>query len=155
MHEQFLHRAIELAIQHSSDGRHGPFGAVITSDNIIIAEGWNQVVNSHDPTAHAEIVAIRNACSKLGTHNLSGCTIYSSCEPCPMCLSAIYWARIETVVFSATHQEAARAGFDDSFLYEEMGKSWMERRIQSFRHLENEGIAVFEQWIENPNRVEY
>jgi guanine deaminase len=151
----FLQRAIDLATIHSVNGRHGPFGAVVVKDGDIIAEGWNQVVAFHDPTAHAEIIAIRAACRQLETHHLNGCTIYASCEPCPMCLSAIYWARIDTVVFAASHKDAARAGFDDSFLYKEMAISWVERKIKSHQGLEREGRVVFEKWIENPAKVNY
>jgi len=155
MQNKFLHRAFQLALEHSSDGQHGPFGAIIVKNNEIIAEGWNAVVASNDPTAHAEIMAIRKACHKLGTFNLSECTIYSSCEPCPMCLAAIYWARIDTVVFAASHEDASRAGFDDSFLYEEMSKTWMERKINAFREHQDEGKIVFKKWIDNPLKIDY
>jgi len=151
----FLHRAIELAKIHSADGQNGPFGAVIVRANSIIAEGWNQVVDNNDPTAHAEVVAIRNACQRLRSFRLDGCTIYSSCEPCPMCLSAIYWSRIDSVVFAASQKDAAKAGFDDAFLYDEMGRSWAKRKINSFRGLEKEGIAVFELWEKNPDKIAY
>jgi tRNA(Arg) A34 adenosine deaminase TadA len=151
----FLQRAIDLAIRYSADGQHGPFGAVIVKDGDIIAEGWNQVVAFNDPTAHAEIMAIRTACRQLETHHLNGCTIYASCEPCPMCLSAIYWARISTVVYAASHRDAAKAGFDDFFLYNEIKSSWMERKIKSHRGLEQEGQAVFKKWLQNPERINY
>ena len=155
MNKQFLHRAIQLAVEKSADGHHGPFGAVVAKDDKIIAEGWNQVVVSNDPTAHAEVMAIRNACRKLGTYDLSGCIIYASCEPCPMCLSAIYWARMDMVVFAASQVDASQAGFDDSFLYEEMGKSWEARKIKSIQELEKDGKIVFGKWNNNPQKVAY
>ena len=155
MDNSFLKQAIELAVIKSSDGRHGPFGAVIVKDDKIIAMGWNQVVASCDPTAHAEVMAIRQACEKLATHDLSGCTVYTSCEPCPMCLAAIYWARIDTVVFAASQQDAADAGFDDAFLYEEIGKTWEKRKITSMQDLDDEGRTVFEMWVNNPRKILY
>ena len=155
MDNSFLKLALELAMTKSVDGRHGPFGALIVKDDKIIATGWNQVVASCDPTAHAEVMAIRQASEKLATHDLSGCTVYTSCEPCPMCLAAIYWARIDRIVFAAGQQDAAGAGFDDAFLYEEMGKTWMTRKILSIQELEDEGKAVFEMWKNNPHKVAY
>jgi tRNA(Arg) A34 adenosine deaminase TadA len=155
MDNPFLQQAIQLAVTKSADGRHGPFGAVIVKDEKIIARGWNHVVASCDPTAHAEVMAIRQACENLGTHDLSGCTVFASCEPCPMCLAAIYWARIEKIVFAASRQDAADAGFDDAFLYEEMGRSWQNRKIKSVQRLEKQGKAVFEGWIDNPEKVAY
>ena len=155
MHNPFLQQAIQLAVTKSADGRHGPFGALVVKDGHIIARGWNQVVAACDPTAHAEVMAIRHACEKLGTHDLSGCTVYTSCEPCPMCLAAIYWARIEEIVFAATHQDAARAGFDDAFLYKEIGRAWQNRKIKSVQRLEKQGKAVFEKWMANPEKVAY
>lgn len=155
MNKKFLHRAIQLAIEKSSDGRHGPFGAVIAKDDDFIAEGWNDVVNSNDPTAHAEISAIRKACQKVDSYNLSGYTMYSSCEPCPMCLSAIYWARIDTIVFAATRQDAAQAGFDDALQYDEIRKTWEDRELKASHELEDEGKAVLEKWKANPKRIAY
>lgn len=155
MDKPFLKRAIELAEEKSADGRHGPFGAVIVKGGQIIAEGWNRVVAAHDPSAHAEIMAIRAACEKLGSHELSGCTIYSSCEPCPMCLAAIYWARLDRVAFAATREDAAAAGFDDELLYHELSRSWEERKIATEQALHTQGRQVFEKWLANPRRIAY
>lgn len=151
----FLERALLIAEQHSADGKNGPFGAVIVKNDKIIAEGWNRVVENHDPTAHAEIVVIRDACKVLHTHNLSGCTIYCSCEPCPMCLSAIYWARIDSVIYAASQEDAAHAGFDDSFLYHEIGQSWRQRELKSEQHLAEKGRWVLQKWRENPHKINY
>lgn len=153
--DTFLQRAIELAIQHSADGRHGPFGAVIVKDGEIVAEGWNQVIDGNDPTAHAEIMAIRKASETLQSVHLHGCIIYSSCEPCPMCLAAMYWAKLDKVVFAASQDDAQVAGFQDSMYYEEMCKSWDKRRIVSEQRLRSQGQRVFELWLQNPKRVEY
>jgi guanine deaminase len=155
MDRSFLKRAIELAEEKSTDGQHGPFGAVIVKGDQIIAEGWNQVVAAHDPSAHAEIMAIRAACEKLDSHELSGCTIYSSCEPCPMCLAAIYWARLDCVVFAATREDAAAAGFDDERLYHELSRSLEDRKIIFEQTLRKEGRRVFEKWLANPRRITY
>jgi guanine deaminase len=155
MDRQFLERAIKLAEEKSTDEQHGPFGAVIVKGDQIIAEGWNQVVAAHDPSAHAEITAIRAACHKLGSHELRGCTIYSSCEPCPMCLAAIYWARLDRVVFAATREDAAAAGFDDELLYDELSRAWNDRKVASEQALCAEGRRVFEKWRANPRRIAY
>lgn len=117
---KFLKLAIELATRKSGDGEHGPFGAVVVLEGRVVGEGYNQVVAVHDPTAHAEVVAIRNACAKLDTHDLSNCILYASCEPCPMCLAATYWAKIGRVIYAASREDAAEAGFSDAFLYEEV-----------------------------------
>ncbi|RQW07494.1 nucleoside deaminase [candidate division KSB1 bacterium] len=151
----FLQHAIDLAAAHSADGENGPFGAVIVKDDIIIAEAWNQVVADLDPTAHAEIVAIRKACQKLYSFRLQGCVIYTSCEPCPMCLSALYWARIDAIVYAASKEDAAQAGFDDLMLYDEMGKAWQDRKLQGKQHLQNVGRVVLERWQQNPNKLDY
>ena len=154
-HQVYLRHAIRLATDHSSDGHHGPFGAVVVRDGDVLGEGWNRVVKDSDPTAHAEVMAIRDACHRLGTHELSGATIYSSCEPCPMCLSAIYWARIERVVYAASAEDAAAAGFDDSRILEELGLGWVERSVEGTQALREEGRRVLEGWVENPRRVQY
>ncbi|MBN1561500.1 nucleoside deaminase [candidate division KSB1 bacterium] len=152
---EFLQHAIHLAETHSADGQNGPFGAVIAKDDAIIAEAWNQVIVHQDPTAHAEIVAIRQACQKLNSFQLRGCTLYASCEPCPMCLAALYWVRIDAVVYAASKEDAAEAGFDDLMLYDEMGKSWQNRKIKAQRLLESAGRQVLKRWRQNPNRIEY
>lgn len=154
-HEPHLRRALELAARYSTDGRHGPFGAVVARGGEILGEGWNQVVEGADPTAHAEVMAIRDACRALGTHELSGTVIYCSCEPCPMCLSAIYWARIGTVIYAASSGDAAAAGFDDSWILAELRKDWMERKVGKGRLLQEEGRKVLEEWKENPKKVSY
>ena len=151
----FLKKAIKLALHKSSGGRFGPFGAIIVKNGKIVGRGWNRVVRTVDPTAHAEVVAIRSACEKLKTHVLDGCTIYSSCEPCPMCLSAIYWARIERVVFAASREDAAKAGFDDELLYREMSRNWNSRAIPWKKMSAREGTSVLNKWIRNPKKVPY
>ena len=153
--EDFLRQAIRLAADHSSDGDHGPFGALVVRDGEVVGEGWNQVVENSDPTAHAEVMAIRDAGKRLGTHDLIGCTIYASCEPCPMCLSAIYWARIDTVVFSASAEDAVAAGFDDTRIMEELSREWVERSINGTQALREEGRRVLEGWVENPWKMPY
>ncbi|MDZ7369826.1 MAG: nucleoside deaminase [candidate division KSB1 bacterium] len=151
----FLKRAIQLAEEKSSDGQHGPFGAVIVKEGRILAEGWNQVVATQDPTAHAEVVAIRQACRMIGTWKLTGCTLYASCEPCPMCLAAVYWARIERVVYAADRRDAAAAGFDDEQLYQELRIPPAERSLPMRQALQEEGRKVLAKWVENPERIPY
>jgi guanine deaminase len=153
--QHFLEHAIDLAIRHSSDGVHGPFGAVVVRDESVVGEGWNQVVAGRDPSAHAEINAIRNACRSLETHVLSGCTLYSSCEPCPMCLAAIYWARIDRLVFACGADDAAAAGFDDRRILREIRRDWSEREITWHQTGREAGLRVFERWRHNPDRVPY
>ncbi len=154
-HEAYLHIALELARVHSAEGSNGPFGAVVVRGGEILGEGWNRVVETRDPTAHAEVLAIREAAHKAGTHDLSGCVLYASCEPCPMCLAAVYWARIGAVFFAARAGDAAAAGFDDSRILGEMGKSWPHREVRGVQLLEEEGRRVLAQWTSNPRRVPY
>lgn len=154
MDEKYLERALELAVESIEEGG-GPFGAVIVRDGAIIAEASNRVTPDHDPTAHAEIVAIRKASEKLENHDLSGCTIYASCEPCPMCLSAIYWARMDAVFFGLTRDDAADAGFDDRMIYEELGKETGARQLKMVR-IELPGAeGVFRKWTDKPDREAY
>lgn len=153
--EQFLARAIELAKQGSESGEGGPFGAVIVRDGKIIAEGWNRVVASHDPTAHAEIGAIRSACTGLGHFHLHGCTLYASSEPCPMCLSAAYWARIERIVFANSRAEAAAIGFCDDELYSELNRHFSARSIVMEHHPLPGALEPLELWVANPCRIPY
>jgi tRNA(Arg) A34 adenosine deaminase TadA len=157
MHEnpKFMERAIELAIENVTSGRGGPFGAVIVRDGEVIAEGANGVTAMNDPTAHAEVSAIRAACKKLGTFSLEGCEMYSSCEPCPMCLAASYWARMGAIYFAGTAADAAEAGFDDAFLYEELAKFAEERAILTKRVLEERGRESFDAWRASANKIEY
>jgi guanine deaminase len=152
---QFLGAAVALSRQHMEGGAGGPFGAVIVRDGRIIAEGWNQVTSSHDPTAHAEVVAIRRACAALGDFSLAGATIYSSCEPCPMCLAAIYWARLERLVFANTREQAAAIGFDDAFLYAEVPKLPHERQMPTDRIAMAEAEEVFALWTSKADKITY
>ena len=153
--EDFLRQAIRLATEHSAEGRNGPFGAVLVRNGVVVGTGWNRVVELADPTAHAEVLAIRDACSRLGTHDLSGSVLYCSCEPCPMCLSAIYWARISRVVFASSKEDAAAAGFDDTRILEELGRSWSDREVEGVQSLREEGRKVMEAWVKNPKRMAY
>jgi tRNA(Arg) A34 adenosine deaminase TadA len=150
-----LRKAIDLAAEHSADGRHGPFGAVVVMEGEVVGRGWNQVVAAHDPTAHAEVTAIRDACRRLNTHDLTGATIYCSCEPCPMCLAAIYWARVSRVVFAATGADAQDAGFADLGIGDEIALAPDQRRIPRAQALHEEGQAVLRAWRDNPRRVPY
>ncbi len=154
-HEMLLRRALELARVHGEDGAHGPFGAVVAREGEILGEGWNQVVANADPTAHAEILALREAARRAGSHNLSGCVLYSSCEPCPMCLAAVYWARIREIHFAASKEDAAAAGFDDSRILEELGKAWEGREVRAHQALAPEGREVLGAWAADPRRVRY
>jgi guanine deaminase len=151
---QFLERAIALAIQNVREGG-GPFGTVIVKEGAVIAEGVNRVTASADPTAHAEIVAIRDACKKLGDFQLTGCVLYSSCEPCPMCLGAIYWARAERVYYGASAADAAAAEFDDAFIFREFAKPPRQRRIPMEQFLRDEALAAFEAWRNSAARIAY
>jgi len=153
--ETALLEAIDLARNHSADGSNGPFGSVVVHDGRVVGRGWNRVVEESDPTAHAEVVAIRDACLSLGTHVLDDCTIYCSSEPCPMCLSAIYWARIPRVVFACTHDDARAAGFDDSHIQREVAAAWSERSLEWVHRPTAEGAAVLRSWKENPDRIDY
>jgi len=153
--DQFLARTIELARQGSAIGEGGPFGAVIVRDGRIIAEGWNRVVASHDPTAHAEIGAIRTASAILGSFHLTGCTLYASSEPCPMCLSAAYWARIERIVFANSRAEAAAIGFCDDELYDELNRNPTARSIVMEHHPLAGALEPLERWAANPGRIQY
>jgi tRNA(Arg) A34 adenosine deaminase TadA len=152
---RFLRQAILLAGEHSSAGTGGPFGAVVTRGREVVGQGWNQVVMAIDPTAHAEILAIRAAAERLGTHILDNCVIHCSCEPCPMCLSAIYWARIPRVVFAASGEDAAAAGFDDTAIARELELGWAIRGVKSVQELREEGKAILQKWAENPHRERY
>jgi len=154
-HEEFMRRAIRLAQQGIDANAGGPFGTVIVKDGEIVGEGFNQVTSTNDPTAHAEVVAIRNACAKLGSFQLDGCILYTSCEPCPMCLGAIYWARPAKVFYACTHEDAAGIGFDDHFIYDEIGKNIDERQIETVNFLRVEGLTVFENWAGKANKTKY
>jgi len=153
--QRMMREAIRLSIENVQTGRGGPFAAIIVKDGIIIARGTNLVVRTNDPTAHAEIIAIREACKVLDTFQLEGCDIYTSCEPCPMCLGAIYWARPAKLFFSNTRKDAANAGFDDSLIYDELSKSISERKIPTLHLPQNEGITAFNEWKETKDKKKY
>lgn len=150
-----MRHAIKLSQEKMEAGFGGPFGAVITKDGKVIAEGFNQVTSSNDPTAHAEMTAIRAACKTLNTFDLAGCEIYTSCEPCPMCLSAIYWARLDTIYYANSREDAADIGFDDEMLYNEIPKAISERSVPTHRILENEAIKPFNDWKVKTDKVHY
>ena len=153
--EKFMQASIALAKKSMNDNCGGPFGAVVVKDNKIIAESFNQVTSLNDPTAHAEVVAIREACKVLGAYQLTGCTIYTSCEPCPMCLGAIYWARPDKVVYAATRHDAANADFDDQFIYDEMEKPMHKRHIKFENTMRQEAREVFAAWIQKEDKKPY
>lgn len=155
LHEQFMQRAIALAEEGMDSNAGGPFGCVIVKDNEIIAEGFNRVTSTNDPTAHAEIVAIRRACKKLGSFQLEDCIIYTSCEPCPMCFGAIYWARPKMVYFACDKKDAAYIQFDDQFIYDELDKEFVNRDIPFARLLRKDALPVFNKWAEKNDRTEY
>ena len=150
----FMHRALHLA-RRSLDNGGGPFGAVIVRDGLILAEGNNRVTATPDPTAHAEVVAIRKAALAIENFDLSGCEIYTSCEPCPMCLASIYWARLDNIWFAGSRHDAADAGFDDAFLYDEIAAPMNQRRIPIRQVLAEDAMAVFATWRAKPDKVDY
>jgi guanine deaminase len=151
----FMARAIQLAIENVRSANGGPFGAVVVKNDGIVAEGANQVTLINDPTAHAEVLAIRTACTKLKTFELNDCEIYTSCEPCPMCLGAIYWARLSRVYFASAAADASKAGFDDSLIYREMARPHGERTIPMFQMMREQSLAAFRAWEEKPNKIAY
>ena len=154
MKNKFMQRAIELSIESINSGG-GPFGSVIVKDEKIISEGMNRVTVDNDPTSHGEIVAIRNACKKLNTFNLSDCSLYSSCEPCPMCMSAIYWARIGKVYYANTRDDAKKIEFDDSFIYSEISKTNKDRSVLMEQILRDEALKAFDLWDKKTDKIEY
>jgi len=151
---KFMLRAIELSISSAKD-TGGPFGCVMVKDDKIIAEGSNKVTFSNDPTAHAEIIAIREACKKLNTFNLSGCDLYASCEPCPMCLSAIYWSHVDNIFYANTREDAKKINFDDSLIYSEILKKNEDRKIPIKQMLRDEALKAFEIWDKKTDKIEY
>ena len=154
MDREIMQRAIDLAAESVKNGG-GPFGAVVVKDGKVIAESANSVTPDNDPTAHAEVNAIRLACKKLGTFMLDGCEIYASCEPCPMCLGAIYWAHIKTIYYAGTRSDAAKAGFDDDFIYREININPEKRSVPAFNFMPTEGAAVFKLWLDKEDRTNY
>jgi guanine deaminase len=153
--EIFMSEAIRLSIQNVEDGSGGPFGAVVVKDGRIIARGVNQVTTLKDPTAHAEVVAIREACRVLNDHQLTGCEIYTSCEPCPMCLGAIYWARPERIFYANTKIDAAAIDFDDAFIYEELALPIEERKLFTRQMMREEALEAFKKWACSTQKLEY
>ena len=154
MKNKFMQRAIELSIESINSGG-GPFGSVIVKDDKIISEGMNRVTVDNDPTSHGEIVAIRNACKKLNTFNLSDCSLYSSCEPCPMCMSAIYWSRIGNVYYANTRDDAKKINFDDSLIYSEIPKKNEDKKIPIKQMMRNEALKAFDLWDKKTDKIEY
>jgi guanine deaminase len=155
MNPAFMARAIELSIENVKSGLGGPFGTVIVSGEEIVAEAANRVTSTNDPTAHAEVLAIRQACAKLGVFELADCELYTSCEPCPMCFGAIYWARIPRFYFGNAAADAAKIGFDDSFIYDELKLPPGQRRVVAVQMMRNEAAAGFRAWAEKPDKIEY
>jgi guanine deaminase len=155
MDQSFMARAIQLSVDNVERGRGGPFGAVIVKDGGIVAEGVNCVTPDKDPTAHAEITAIRGACVKLGTFSLRDCEIYTSCEPCPMCLGAIYWAHLSRVYFGNVAADASKIGFDDSFIYREFAQPLSARRIPMTQMMHDEALAAFRAWEQKLDKIRY
>lgn len=151
---RFMEMAIRLSEENIDNGG-GPFGAVIVKDGEIVSTGANRVVPNNDPTAHAEVTAIRNACSKLGTFNLAGCTVYSSCEPCPMCLSALYWAGVDRICYGNTKDDAKAINFDDSFIYDELELAYKDRSIKCEHFMRDRALAAFRKWDDKNDKVPY
>ena len=154
-HLFFMREAIRISREGMEANDGGPFGAVVVKDGEIIGRGNNQVTSSNDPTAHAEVVAIRNACTHLGSFQLDGCIVYTSCEPCPMCLGAIYWARPDKIFFACSREDAAAIDFDDDFIYKEINVPVSERKIPSKQILQDEGKLVFDAWRDKEDKIEY
>lgn len=150
-----LRQAIALAREHSQKGAGGPFGALIAREGVVIGRGWNKVSSTNDPTAHAEVVAIRAACRALGEFHLHGCVLYTSCEPCPMCLAAAYWAHVDRIVYAATRRDAASIGFDDAFLYREFARGPKKRRVPMRQLLRGESQSMMHDWHQLPGRMMY
>jgi guanine deaminase len=153
--EDFMQRALDLALERMRANKGGPFGAVIVRNSEVVAEGWNEVTSTNDPTAHAEVVAIRRACARLDTFDLSDCEIYASCEPCPMCLGAIYWARFRTLYYANTRQEAAQIGFDDEFIYREIPLDPATRSIPGVHLRTAQSHVPFAEWAVKPDKIKY
>lgn len=155
MNPDCLREAIRLSLEKMESGAGGPFGAVVVCDQQVVGRGWNQVTSTNDPTAHAEVVAIRDACSRLGTFSLAGCELYSSCEPCPLCLAAIYWARLERVYFAASCDDAAAVGFDDRNFYRELCSPIGKRSMPMQQALRDEALIALNAWQNKSDRIQY
>jgi guanine deaminase len=155
MNPEFLREAIRLSRENMEQNHGGPFGAVIVKDGQIVGRGWNTVATTNDPTAHGEVNAIRDACANLKTFVLKGCEIYTSCEPCPMCLASIYWARLDRIYYAAGCDDAEAAGFADGDFYRELALPREKRRVPMMQGLRDEARAVFDQWVKKANRIKY
>lgn len=155
MNAEFMWEAIRLSQNNIRDGKGGPFACVIVKEGKIVARGTNLVTSTNDPTAHAEVVAIREACKFLGTFQLNGCEVYTTCEPCPMCLGAIYWARPDRIFFANSREDAAKIGFDDLFLYEELPRKISERKIPTQQLMREEALAAFREWEQKQDKTHY
>ena len=153
--DSFMERAIQLALENVRSGSGGPFGALVVKDGAVIGEGANRVTSMLDPTAHAEIVAIRAACHALAAFQLAGCDLYTTCEPCPMCMGAIYWARLNKVYYANTRSDAAAAGFDDSLIYDQLALPLDARRIPMIQVMQNQALAVFREWERSETKIQY
>jgi tRNA(Arg) A34 adenosine deaminase TadA len=150
-----LARAVALSREHMHAGAGGPFGSIVVRDGAVIGEGWNQVTSTNDPTAHAEVVAIRRACQAIASFSLEGATLYASCEPCPMCLASAYWARVSRIVFANTREEAAAIGFDDQLLYDEIPKPLEQRLVPTIHAPHEDAKAVFAAWLRKADKIAY
>jgi len=155
MNSTFLREAIRLSIEKMESNEGGPFGSVVVREDQIIGRGWNRVTSTNDPTAHAEVIAIRDACSELRSFSLAGCDIYCSCEPCPLCLAAIYWSRLDRIFYAATCEDAAVAGFDDQVFYRELSKPAGARSIPMVQGLRDEACAALQAWLKKADRIQY
>ncbi len=155
MNIDFLREAIRLSVEKMEANEGGPFGAVVVRNGEIVGRGWNRVTSTNDPTAHAEVVAIRDACSRLKSFSLAGCEIYSSCEPCPLCLAAIYWSRLDRIYYAATCDDAAAAGFDDRSFYQEIRKPASERAVLMEQALRDEALLALQAWAKKEDRIRY
>lgn len=155
MNPDFLREAIRLSLDRMKSNEGGPFGAVVVRGNDVIGRGWNRVTSTNDPTAHAEIVAIRDACSQLKSFALAGCDLYTSCEPCPMCLAAVFWSRMNRIYYAATQEDAAAAGFDDQNFYQQLALAPQNRTIRMEQHLRDEAKIAFDIWRQKPDRIAY
>jgi len=153
--QKFMREAIRISVKMMRGNEGGPFGAVVVRKGKIVGRGWNRVTSANDPTAHAEVSAIRDACKKLKTFQLDDCEIYTSCEPCPMCFGAIYWARLSRLYFANTAEDAAKIGFDDSFIYGELKQPFSERRIPTVQIMREEALAGFREWSDRPDKIRY
>ena len=154
-HTLFMQQAIDLSLEKMLAGEGGPFGAVIVKGGKVIAKGWNQVASRNDPTAHAEIMAIRAGCEYLGCFELRGCVLYTSCEPCPMCLGAAYWSRVDNIFYAATKYDAAEIGFDDAFIYAEIDKDPRDRKLGTAQLMREEALEAFRQWRKKEDKISY